>query len=493
MSELGRAFYEQGIACEKAGDISAAFEAFRRSAKADPRVAAAYVGLSRVLLQNYQRAEAIACLERAIACEPANPSLHTLLGQALAKDGQLARSRRSYEQALRMNPEAVDATVGIASLLEDLGERTAAASAYGKLLERVPGDSNGLAGLLDVADGEVLDRAIGSAEQQLTVAGNADTALIAYSLGKALARRGDHEAAFSAWTTANDARRSDTGTFDRHRFDERIERLIAIFSAGFFAARQSWGDESRQPTFVVGLPRSGTTLTEQILASHPDVFGAGELDLLTDMATGTPDLLGRPDPPWPETALELDRTHVTAIARQHLERLRSLAGTGILRIIDKQPLNFWHLGLVALTLPKARIIHCTRDVRDNGLSIFAENFTPAQRWSTELSDIAHYWRGYRRLMHHWKSVTGLRIMDIAYEAIVSDLETQARRLTAFLDLPWDAAVLDFHASGRAVQTPSRWQVRRPLYSGSAGRWRRYERQLVPLILALTDDCTQQSE
>lgn len=484
MSEPGRVLYEQGLACEKAGDTPGAFEAFRRSAKANPRVAAPYVALSRVLMKNQQRTEAIACLERAIACEPENPSLHSILGRALVLDGQLERGRRSYERALDIDPRFVDAAVGVAGILEDLGERAAAATAYHDLLARVPGDTEGLTGLLGVADGETLDSAIRFADERMVCAGNAEAALIGYSLGKALARRGDHEAAFAAWVRANAARRSDAGPFDRDRFDRRIDRLIEIFSAGFFDSRTGWGEHSEQPVFVVGLPRSGTTLTEQVLASHPGVFGAGELDLLTDMATGTPDLLGRTHPPWPESALELGEKHVAAIACRHLERLKTRAASSELRIVDKQPLNFWHLGLVALTFPNSRIIHCTRDIRDNGLSIFAENFTPEQRWATDLSDIAHYWRGYCRLMDHWKAVTGLRTIDVAYEDTVADLEGQARRLTEFLGLRWNAAVLDFHANERAVQTPSRWQVRRPVYSSSAGRWRQYERQLMPLTRAL---------
>ncbi len=258
-------------------------------------------------------------------------------------------------------------------------------------------------------------------------------------------------------------------------------------SPAFFAAATEPASDSERPLFIVGLPRSGTTLTEQILASHPQIHGAGELDLLTDLATATPDVLGRRQSSWPETALELKREHVDTIGRQHLERLQSMAPSGPARITDKQPLNFWHLGLVALTLPGARIVHCTRDIRDNGLSIFAENFTPEQRWATELSDIAHYWRGYRRLMAHWREVTGLRTIEVAYEDTIADTQSQAARMTDFLDLPWHPDVLRFHDTGRAVQTPSRWQVRRPIYGTSAGRWRDYEQHIAPLRRAFAMD------
>ena len=145
--------------------------------------------------------------------------------------------------------------------------------------------------------------------------------------------------------------------------------------------------------------------------------------------------------------------------------------------------SFWHLGLVALALPNARIIHCRRDIRDCGLSIFAHNFNLQQTWSTSLEDIAHYWRGYRHLMAHWKAVTQLNILTVDYEDTVSDLETQARRITDFLDLGWEAQLLQFHENERAVQTPSRWQVRQPVYRSAMAKWRHYESHLGPLTAA----------
>lgn len=483
MSADGRQLYEEGIAREKAGDLPAAFESFRQSAKADPSMAAPYVGLSRILLRNHQRAEAIVCLERAARCEPANATVHGLLGQASAQHGELEKARRSFEQARRLNPGEIGAAIGLAVALEDIGERTEAAGVYRDLLARAPGDGEAIAGLLGLSEGGALEDVIALARQAMQRAPDRDAALIGYALGKALAREGDHEGAFAAWAEGNSARRRLAGPFDPEKLDARIQRMIDIFSADFFAARRNWGSKSERPVFVVGLPRSGTTLTEQILAAHPSVHGAGELDLLTDMATGTPGRLGRTDPPWPETAPDLTRDHVSAIADEHLARLATFAPESALRVIDKQPLNFWHLGLVALIFPNARILHCQRDLRDNGLSIFAENFTPEQRWSTELAGIAHYARGYRRLMQHWRAVTGLQILDVSYEETVGDVEAQARRMLAFLDLLWDGAVLAFHETKRAVQTPSRWQVRKPLYASSAGRWRAYERHLGPLLQA----------
>jgi hypothetical protein len=483
MSEAGRALYEAALAHERAGDVPAAFEAFRSAAKADPRVAAPYVGLARLLSRNHQRGEAIACLDRAAAIEPGNAAIVAQLAGALVQEGRLEQAVTIYVDALNRLGPAPRLLLGLATLQEDRGERDAAADAYRRVLAADPVNADALAGLLGVAEGDALAGVIDTARTTMTDAADRDAALIGYALGKALDRVGDHPAAFDAWSKANAARRRMAGAFDRAAFDGRVDRLIALFDKDFFEQRRGWGDPSERPVFIVGLPRSGTTLTEQVLSAHPEVHGAGELDLLTDMATGTPDRLGSAEPAWPETAPLLSQTHIVGIAHDHLARLAALAPADAMRVIDKQPLNFWHLGLVALALPGARVIHCTRDIRDNGLSIFVENFAADQRWATDLEDIAHYWRGYRRLMAHWRGVLGDRMIEVPYEDAIDDIESQARRWLGFLDLPWDDAVLAFHRSDRAVQTPSRWQVRQPIYRSSAGRWRRYAAELAPLIAA----------
>ena len=479
----GRHLFEQGLARERAGDIPGAFEAFRASARAGPKVAAPWVGLARLLARNHQRGEAIACLERAVACESDNAAIWTILGRTLADDGQLDKARQAYDTALAKEPDAAGPLLSLGALHEDLGDREQASAAYRQLLSAHPGHVEALSGLLNVAEGAHLAEALGAARSRLTNADDRETALLGYAIGKALTRIGDTDGAFAALAAANAARRRQAGAFDRAAFDKRIDALAGLFSRDFLAERRDWGDPSERPVFIVGLPRSGTTLTEQVLAGHPEVHGAGELDLLTDLATGLPDRLGRADPPWPAAVRDLTRDDCVGVAQDLLVRLDMIAPAGAARVIDKQPLNFWHLGLVALALPNARIINCTRDIRDCGLSIFSENFTPEQRWATDLGDIAYYWSGYRRLMDHWRAASDLRIIDVRYEELVADLEGQSRRLLDFLGLDWTPSVLDFHAQERAVQTPSRWQVRQPIYRTSRGRWQAYERHIGPLIAA----------
>lgn len=484
MDKTGKALFDLGATCEAAGDLTAAFDYFRRAAKAAPQSAAPYLGLSRILLRNQQRADAIACLRRAVACEPCDPANHRLLGFTLLQHGDLDAARGCFEAALALAPRDADAVLGLASIAADTGRRVEAASDYARVLEIEPRHVKALAGLLSVTEGEALGAAITLAEARLGCGcGDHDAALLGYALGKARSRQGAHAEAFGAWLAANHARRRKAGAYDRDRADEEVDRLIEVFSAGFFETRSGWGARSGRPVFIVGLPRSGTTLIEQILASHPQVHAAGELNALADLATGTPDRLARHDLSWPQTATRLSAQQARDIAQAYLDRSSAPERSGALRTVDKHPLNFWYLGLVALALPDARIIHCRRDIRDNALSIFAEDFTPEQRWSADLSDIAHYWRGYRRIVGHWQKVTQLAFLDIDYEETVADLPAQARRLLDFLDLPWDPCVLDFHKVSRSIQTPSRWQVRQPIYTGSVGRWRRHAAHLAPLFEA----------
>lgn len=483
MSETGENLFDLGAACEANGDLTAAFDYFRRSARADPQAAAPYRGLSRILLRNQQRADAIACLRRAVACEPHDAVNHRLLGFALLQHGDLDAARGCFEAALALAPRDADALLGLASIAADAGRRTEATSDYARVLELDPHHVKALAGLLSVADGEALGAAITRAEARLGGCGDHDAALLGYALGKARSRQGAYAEAFGAWLAANHARRREAGAYDRDRADEEVDRLLKVFSAGFFETRSSWGARSGRPVFIIGLPRSGTTLIEQILAGHPQIHAVGELDALADLATGTPDRLARHDLSWPKTATRLSAQQACDIALVYLDRSAAPARSRALRTVDKHPLNFWYLGLVALALPDARIIHCRRDIRDNALSIFAEDFTLEQRWSTDLVDIAHYWRGYRRIVGHWRQVTQLAFLDVDYEETVADLPGQARRLLAFLDLPWDPCVLDFHKVDRSIQTPSRWQVRQPIYTGSVGRWQHHASHLAPLFEA----------
>ena len=476
-------WYECGYKRKRTGDIAGSLDAFKQSLKLNPNVAAPWIGLAQLMDANNQLEQARQCLQQATIVEPNNTMVRQLLASSHQALGYVDHAKREFKNALKLDPSSAVTYCGLGQLSEDIGEAKEAADAYRKALSIDKLQNEALSHLLGLGRHVDISSEIEQAKTKLACLPLKDKALVGYGLGRAYQQQKNYDGAFEAFTIANIARRKDTGSFNRKTFDVRIETMMAIFSAEFFQARQGWGNQSERPVFIVGLPRSGTTLTEQILASHEQCFGAGELNVLTDLATGTPDRIGNGDISWPETARHLSKQHVQALATDYLIDSGQRAPEAVIRVVDKQPLNFWHLGLVALAFPNARIVHCTRDIRDCGLSIFTQNFNSTQRWSTDLDDIAYYWQGYQKLMAHFKQVSGLKILEVNYEKTVSKLECQSRRLLDFVGLPWDERVLNFHQSERTVQTPSRWQVRQPLYQSAKARWRNYESYLTPLINA----------
>jgi tetratricopeptide (TPR) repeat protein len=477
------AWHNLGAALRQSGDQAGALEAYKRALALDPGRAGTYLNIGNLLIDDNQPDNAIESYRRAAALDPRLPQARASLGAELSSRGEVSEAEFVYRQAIALNPDHVQAWFGLGRTLEDLGRAAEAAQSYRRVLALDHQHSWALGQLLSL-DAEADDSLLASAKRALQDAAAPDRvkSLIGYGLGKALDRRQDYDGAFAAFRQANAARRREAGAFDAGAFELRIQRLIDTFTPAFFEERAGGGPGTDLPLFIIGMPRSGTTLTEQILDCHPQVFGAGELPHLAELAAALPQRCGL-DSPWPECAVDLGKGSLYESAYDYLEKLRSRAPAGVLRITDKSPLNFYHLGLAVLLFANARVIHCRRNPIDTCLSIYFENFRGSQTYATDLDDITTYYRGYQRLMAHWQRVLPLPMLELQYEQMVAGLEESARALLAFVRLPWDDRCLDFHASGRAVQTPSRWQVRKPIYSSSVARWRRYERYLEPLIRA----------
>jgi hypothetical protein len=307
-------------------------------------------------------------------------------------------------------------------------------------------------------------------------------------LGDLRERSGDYAAAMQHYAAANEIRVRELAglgiTFDPDAHAAFVARQVAAFDAESLRRLQSLGSPSTRPIFIVGMPRSGTSLCEQILASHEDVVGAGELNEMQAIARSLPRLAGDPSSAYPECIGLIGPEHAREASERYLRRLDDISSTAP-RVVDKHPINFRHLGLIAALFPQAAIIHCRRDPLDTCLSCYAQNFDAPIPWALRLDSLGIYYRQYERLMAHWQKIMPERVLEFVYEEVVADIEGSVRRLIAHCGLSWQPQCLEFHRTQRVVRTASHRQVRQPLYSRSVGRWRNYEPFLEPLRRALT--------
>lgn len=472
-------WHNLGTALKREGRFDEAFIAFKQALLIDSTRADTYLNLGGLLIESQQLDDALECFERAARFDPALARAQSRLAAHLASRGRLDRANALFRNALALDSQHIDGWFGLGQALEDLGDAEGALSCYRNVLARESGHGAAFGRYLALLRGDADQQFIQAATDAVSDERRSDEqrALIGYGLAKYHDRRGDVEAAAAAAIQANGARRRQTGVFDRNAYDARIASLVETYDRSYFEARRDFGLGTDQPVFIVGLPRSGTTLVEHIVASHPLLHGAGELPDLPRLAARVCS-----DSPW-TAAARIDSAQSREIARAYLHALRDGAPRDRLRITDKSPFNFYQLAFAALLFPQARVIHCRRDARDNALSIWLENFNHEQTYATGFGDLAHLRRGYEGLMRHWHRALPLPILDVDYESLVADVEGQAKRLIDFLQAPWDRRCLDFHKSDRAVQTPSRWQVRERVYTRSVGRWRSYAPHLPDLIRA----------
>ncbi|MCC8977394.1 tetratricopeptide repeat-containing sulfotransferase family protein [Bradyrhizobium acaciae] len=430
-----------------------------------------------------QLPEALRCHNNALALKPDIPEFLCAKGATLIYLNRADDALGCFERAEALSPDMPDALAGIGWALRSLGRFEEADGYSHKVRALSPGDlrsykhvfSEGKA--LEVEEElhliELLERSDTGTDGRITAG---------FGLGRLFDKAGRYDEAFARYAAANALVREIwprmADQFDKDGFSVRIEQLIEGFPDRSSVAPADFSNMSELPVFVVGMPRSGTTLVEQICASHSRVFGAGELGDIIRLDN----VLNRPD-----VAGSVDKFHQTArqLAKDHIVKLYGDA-KGACRVVDKMPDNVLHVGLVMRLFPRARIIWCSRDDRDTALSCYFQMFSPgAQHFSYDLADCGHRARLIDRLARHWMTLLPNRMIEMNYETLTADLEGQSRRLIEFLGLEWEPACLDFHLTERPVSTVSYWQVRQPLYQSSVGRWRNYEKHLGPLFEALS--------
>jgi len=474
-----------GVIAHQVGRNDLAVDYIQRALRLHPAFPDAYNNLGTALMAAGMPADAQASYLHALRLRPDFAEAHSNLGNVQRDLGKLDESIASCREALRLKPNYADAHNNLGAALTELGRIAEASASVREALRLNPRHANALwqltrllGGKLPEADRVLLERRV--AEPDLN---DTDRAKLLFGLAQVCDAQSEYERAAPLLRQANAlmaalAHQQGLG-YDPDGDAHQVDNLIAAFSPAFFERARGFGLETERPVFIVGLPRSGTTLTEQILAAHSQVFSGGELLLAREdfLALGTlptEDSAFASLPGLPGDALRRQ-------AQRHLDQLGAINRTAT-RFVDKMPENFMFLGLLAALFPRAKFIHCRRDLRDVAMSCWMTHFERLP-WANDPEHIAARIRQYQRLMDHWQKVLPAAMLEIQYEETVADLPGVARRLLAWCGLDWEPACLAFHESKKPVRTASAVQVRQPIHANSVARWRHYERELGPLFAA----------
>ncbi len=423
--------------------------------------------------------EALAAAEKAIAAAPNNAEARNAQGLVLQALGKFDAALAAFDSAAALpGTVAEQALVNRAILFMERGDSAAAETAFELAVKTFPRSASAWFNRADFKKFEAGDPAIAAMQSLAEQAGDishGDKMLLHFALGKAFLDTGESARAFAHLDAGNRMKRAQID-YDAQATSQWMQSIAAAFPAELLRGIGGQGAASAMPVFVLGMPRSGTTLVEQILASHPAIHGAGELSHIQNIVTGLGD--------FPASVAALPAERLRTLGEKYLDQLRKLSG-GRPHVVDKMPVNFAYAGLIHLILPGAKIIHCRRDPVDTCLSCYSKLFSAEQAFSYNLAELGAFHRDYQTLMAHWRAVLPAQnFLEVDYEDVVADLEREARRMLEFLGLPWDPACLDFHETKRPVRTASVNQVRQKLYKSSAGRWRKHARHLGPLLQAL---------
>ncbi len=484
--EINRSIAEAAHLREQ-GRFSEAARIYEQVVRAAPSLSACWYNLGFCLRHSGRFEDALSAYQSAIDRGVSEPE-EVHLNRAVILADQLRRTgdaERELHRAIEINPRYAPAFLNLANLAEDAGRRDEARVLYERLLSFEPEYWPAVAryASLRAAEPEVSEALCEGLERALARfdVSPFDKASLAFALGEVLDRAGRFDAAFAAYDMANGfSRAASTVRYDRGVQAGFVDRVIGAFpQASPKVDHGSWS-----PVFVCGMFRSGSTLTEQILAGHPRVTALGEFEFVPSLVQGGL-------APFPESMATMSEASLSEFASSYEAKVRALY-RNVDIATDKRPDNFLYLGLLKRMFPDAKIVHTTRNPLDNILSIYFLNLDAGMSYAAVLTDIVHHYREYRRLMAHWRTLFGEDILDFDYDAFVAEPEPNARRLTDFLGLDWREECLAFHKRTNLVKTASVWQVREPLYVRSSGRWKNYERQLAPVREMIADLLTEEA-
>ena len=475
----------------KVGQLKDARNLLERCLELAPDFHAARHSYALVLIRLHKPEAALHEAERLLMLEPNNPNFLTLKGSILVRIGDHDEAIRIYEKVLNNYPNQARAQMSYGHTLKTVGRLEDSIEAYRKCIRLSPEVGEAYWSLANLKTFRFSDDDIDNMRQQVTAEGGDadDQAHLAFALGKALEDRGAYDESFRFYRRGNSIRRIE------HRHNPRINvldsvRQVRTLDKAFFEQRKGWGCQSSEPIFIVGLPRAGSTLLEQILASHSQVEGTTELQDIIAMSRRLGDRSRQnPAGKYPEILRQMTADQFRELGESYLETTR-IQRSDYPFFIDKMPNNFRHIGLIHMILPNSRIIDARRHPMGGCFSGYKQLFVNGQTFTYGLEDIGKYYRDYVRLMDHWDTVLPGRVHRVQYEKMVSDTEAQIRALLDYCELDFEEQCLRFYETERAVRTPSSEQVRKPIYKEGLEQWRHYEQHLGPLKEALGSEIMQ---
>jgi len=481
--DFAEAFNNLGTALKSLGRIDEAAGRYKQAIALNPNNAKAYnnLGITQKSLGLYE--EAVASYRKALSIDALYEEALNNLGNVLQELGRHEEGIVNCQKAIDLNPNFAEAHNNLGNIYKELGQMDKARPCYQRAIQLRPTFAEAHRHLATLQKYTAYDDHIKAMEAAYR-SPNCDDGQkmhLGFALGKAFEDLQAYDKAFVFYQVGNALKRKSYD-FSMDQVVQAVDHMKSLFNDELFAKFKNVGCEDKTPIFVLGMPRSGTTLVEQILASHKDVFGAGELIDLDRVVKGCCGAYD--DETFGDTLGQTEAKTLTVAGQAYVEALRKHSDSARF-IVDKMPHNFWLVGMIKVMLPNAKIIHCCRDARDTCLSIF-KNFFPVDGhyYAYELSELAAYHNTYMDLMRHWHTVLPGFVYDLHYEELVADQEPQSKALLDFCGLEWDAVCLNFHQSKRPVNTASAAQVRKPVYKGSVQSWKHFETQLKPLLKAL---------
>jgi tetratricopeptide (TPR) repeat protein len=456
-----------------------------------PDYANAHFNRGSALKQLNHFEEALASYDKAIALNPGHAEAHNNRGALLQQMRRYDEAIASYDKAIAAKPDHAAAYNNRGTTLLSKGDMREAEKMFRKALELKPDFSDPLHSLVnmrryrnaeDASSADVKDIRALLGGSKVTPE---EKEHLYFALGKIYDDCGLYDEAFENFQQANQIRNSFV-SYKAEDVTRLTDGIIEVFSQDFLNRKFAFASESKLSLFIVGMPRSGTTLLGSILSNHPAIATAGELPDMADYALHLGDML-KENVPYPQAAKHITPEIARHIISQYEKRLKRDVKGDVQYVIDKNPLNFRHLGFISMLFPQARIIHCRREPLDTVLSNYFTRFPLTLDYSFDLRNIGHFYREYARLMEHWRTIPALRMMDVSYENMILHTEQTARAVLEFLGLEWDERCLTPHTNPSPVETASQWQVRQPIYRDSLERWRHYEKHLGPLKETLAGD------